>query len=152
MHHSLALRNRHLGLIALYGFITFGIYTLVWMATTNRELEASGSPRVLAFWFVLWSLLVPVITLIVAFLMNAAHVSDWQLGSVLIIFFASLPVALAMFLWWTWRYAVAAEAVIGAPGSRKMIFWMGALLWLFGFHFLWPVIVQDKYNNLLRGA
>lgn len=150
------MQRRSLVTMIILTIVTLGIYQLLWIYFTNKELRSKGMKVLPVMWLFLPFLLLVGIALLqflVRFAFNQAG-NDPNIGGTLvnllsivlgiIAILAVIPVA----LYWFYRYCQGLEQVTNKEISLGFSLGLLAIFAFFGVTFLWPFIIQYRLNEL----
>jgi cytochrome bd-type quinol oxidase subunit 2 len=145
-------KQRNVFFVIILSLVTFGIYYLYWLISTQREL-VRAQPDVPSVWWMFAPLLL-VIAAVVIELAAATRGGDISqagfVGVNIIAIILGIIGVLALFiypLWWFYKYCKAVEAVTNGRISLLLGYgsWIG--LHIVGFSWVWPGVIQDGLNS-----
>jgi cytochrome bd-type quinol oxidase subunit 2 len=143
-------KYRNIAFVIVLSLITFGIYYLYWLISTQRELKQHGQevPSV-------WWMFAPLLIIIAAILIALAggihgHAAGFAAATIVAIIIGGIG-ALILFIYpffWFYKYCKAVETVTHERTSLLLGYGSWLALHIVGFAWLWPGIIQDGLNSL----
>lgn len=152
------MQQRALWKVIVFGIITLGIYDLVWLYKTRKEMVARGQ-SIPAFWLLFAPILallgVAILQFMTRFVFSTVEggsgggplVTIINILSILLgmlVIFAFIPVA----IWWMYKYCKAVEGVTSGQVTFSFAFGLWLLLSFFSVGFVWPALIQDGFNKI----
>lgn len=159
------MKKRNLVAVILLALFTFGIYPIVWLVKTRREINNATQTNKIAS---VWQLFGPILALAVIMLLFAVVIAignDGSAGEGLNIFssnpvlnisaFALLAIAglaaiaiVVVPLIWFYKYATSLQEASNQQVSTTFIYALFIVLSVLSVYVVWMVIVQNELNKL----
>jgi|GEM_PF-1655299 len=147
------MKQRNIALVILYGFITLGIYDLVWLYKTRNEMVARGA-NIPQFLFLMAPVIIFGATCAIGFITlmgSAGNFSDDYvpasffvfMGVAILALLATLPIT----LYWMYKYSEAVEYITNKQTTLGVSFGLWILFQAIGFPFIWNGLIQDSFNK-----
>jgi Domain of unknown function (DUF4234) len=154
------MKKRSVAAVIILSLVTFGIYYMVWVYKTRKEMVAKGQ-SIPTFWLlfapVLILVLIGFLQFFVRFVLSQSASPDAGPNDALyrgVSVFSSLAGVLAVLaifpatIYFFYKYCKAVEAVTRGSASFGFTFGLWAVLTVFSLAFVWPGLIQDSFNKL----
>jgi hypothetical protein len=156
------MKKRNIAAVMIYGFITLGIYDLVWLYKTRKELIARGA-KIPNFALLLTPILAAAIALIALLIIGITQSNDSVVDtsqtttsviSIMVMLAAVLATlaSIPIVFYWLYKYSEAVEHVTRGQTTTGFSFGMALVFYFVGVSFVWNGLIQDAFNKLEEPA
>jgi drug/metabolite transporter (DMT)-like permease len=145
------MKKRSILTICILGFVTLGIYMLVWLYQTRREIvKTLNDPKAIPPFWVLFAPLLVLLVVVAAVVTSGGNTPLSNIPA-LLIGVVTVPAAILIPYWWIYKYSHAADRI--TQGTDPMLlFVLYILLYATGLGFVWMILVQNDINKYLENS
>lgn len=142
------MHKRNLIKMFFYALITLGLYYLWWFYVSAGQMRSKGV-KLPSFIYLLAPGIVTVLTL-VNFTIYSYTTSEFLtrmfeiIGYILLV---GMITGIALAGWWLWKYCHGIAVVTKGKMQQPLAFWLFIGLSFVGLSPVWPLIVQDYFNQ-----
>lgn len=152
------MKKRNIAAVMIYGFITLGIYDLVWLYKTRKEMIARGA-RIPSFYLLFTPILAAAAALILLVVVSLAQSTDSAVDTtqttmsalsivVMIVAVLATLASIPIVFYWLYKYSEAVEHVTRGQTTTGFSFGMALVFYFVGVSFVWNGLIQDAFNKL----
>ena len=143
------MKKRNLGIMILLTFVTLGIYTMVWIYKSRKEVTTilQNDKAIKPFIWLLAPLLILIALFFIIFLVNFISNSDSNTVGTVVTAFGFLAVlgTFAIPFWWFVGYFKAVHAATGG-NDFSLLYGIWVISFLVGVP-IWILLVQNDLNK-----